>query len=405
MDALDILTDLENVIPYFQAIFSADEHRVIGYEVLARYNGQDGAESLGDFFADEGIPDEYKLEVDQVILTKALDKALSLDEDVLLFINRDAEMLMKDDGEAFLDTLLEYEGKGIKLNRIVLELSERNYQGQFDHLDHLLIYYRTYGIKIAIDKMGSDSSYLDRLSDLGPDILKIDLLALRSTSTSHTYQDVLYSLSMLARKIGATLLFENIEMVYQLQFAWKNGGRFYQGYYLHYPEENFVERNSRKETLRNMFHEFILSEKKKLATIYDLTEEFQGQLQALLVKYKKYSSYEELLKLLSAELTEAAFRMYVCDEDGFQKSANIIKYENDWLIQPEYAHKNWSWRPYFLENIMKMRNEKKGILSDLYSDIETGETVRTYSYPLNSKEYLFIDLSYNYLDRMKLLLP
>ncbi|CAM5722207.1 EAL domain-containing protein [Bacillus circulans] len=405
MDALDILTDLENVIPYFQAIFSADEHRVIGYEVLGRYNGQDGAESLGDFFADEGIPDEYKLEVDQVILTKALDKALSLDEDVLLFINRDAEMLMKDDGEAFLDTLLEYEGKGIKLNRIVLELSERNYQGQFDHLDHLLIYYRTYGIKIAIDKMGSDSSYLDRLSDLGPDILKIDLLALRSTSTSHTYQDVLYSLSMLARKIGATLLFENIEMVYQLQFAWKNGGRFYQGYYLHYPEENFVERNSRKETLRNMFHEFILSEKKKLATIYDLTEEFQGQLQALLVKYKKYSSYEELLKLLSAELTEAAFRMYVCDEDGFQKSANIIKYENDWLIQPEYAHKNWSWRPYFLENIMKMRNEKKGILSDLYSDIETGETVRTYSYPLNSKEYLFIDLSYNYLDRMKLLLP
>ncbi|AYV65856.1 diguanylate phosphodiesterase [Niallia circulans] len=405
MDALDILTDLENVIPYFQAIFSADEHRVIGYEVLGRYNGQDGAESLGNFFADEGIPDEYKLEVDQVILTKALDKALSLDEDVLLFINRDAEMLMKDDGEAFLDTLLEYEGKGIKLNRIVLELSERNYQGQFDHLDHLLIYYRTYGIKIAIDKMGSDSSYLDRLSDLGPDILKIDLLALRSTSTSHTYQDVLYSLSMLARKIGATLLFENIEMVYQLQFAWKNGGRFYQGYYLHYPEENFVERNSRKETLRNMFHEFILSEKKKLATIYDLTEEFQGQLQALLVKYKKYSSYEELLKLLSAELTEAAFRMYVCDEDGFQKSANIIKYENDWLIQPEYAHKNWSWRPYFLENIMKMRNEKKGILSDLYSDIETGETVRTYSYPLNSKEYLFIDLSYNYLDRMKLLLP
>lgn len=405
MDALDILTDLENVIPYFQAIFSADEHQVIGYEVLGRYNGQNGVESLGDFFVDEGIPDEYKIEVDQVILTKALDKALSLDEDVLLFINRDAEMLMKDDGESFLDTLLEYEEKGIKLNRIVLELSERNYQGQFDHLDHLLIYYRTYGIKIAIDKMGSDSSYLDRLSDLGPDILKIDLLALRSTSTSHTYQDVLYSLSMLARKIGATLLFENIEMVYQLQFAWKNGGRFYQGYYLHYPEENFVERNIRKETLRNMFHEFILSEKKKLSTIYDLTEEFQGQLQALLVKYKKYSTYEELLKLLSAELTDAAFRMYVCDEDGFQKSANIIKYENDWLIQPEYAHKNWSWRPYFLENIMKMRTEKRGILSDLYSDIETGETVRTYSYPLNSKEYLFIDLSYNYLDRMKLLLP
>lgn len=65
------------------------------------------------------------------------------------------------------------------------------------------------------------------------------------------------------------------------------------------------------------------------------------------------------MKLLTAELTDVAFRMYVCDEDGFQKSANIIKYDNDWIIQPEYANKNWSWRPYFLENIIKMRNEKK----------------------------------------------
>ena len=405
MDALDILTDLDHVIPYFQAIFSADEQSVIGYEVLGRYHGKDGVESLGDFFLDGGIPEEYKQEVDHVILTKALDKALQLDDDVLLFINRDADLLMYDDGEAFLQTLLEYESKGISLNRIVLELSERNYTGQFYHLDHLLIYYRTYGIKIAIDKMGrSDSSYLDRIGELAPDILKIDLLALRSTSTSHTYHNVLYSMSMLARKIGATLLFENIEMVYQLQFAWKNGGRYYQGYFLHYPEETFIDRFSRKETLRNMFHEFISSEKKKLSAVFDITENFQLKIQELLVKYRKHSSYDEMLKSLTLDLTDIAFRMYVCDEDGYQKSVNIIKINSSWEIQPEYMNKNWSWRPYFLENIMKMRTERRGILSDLYSDIETGETVRTYSYPLNAKEYLFIDLSYNFLDKMDLLL-
>ncbi|HWJ78854.1 MAG TPA: EAL-associated domain-containing protein [Niallia sp.] len=404
MDPLDILTDLEHVIPYFQAIFSADEQSVIGYEVLGRYHGEEGVESLGSFFLDEGIPEEYKQEVDHVILTKALEKALLLEEDVLLFINRDADLLMYDDGEAFLQTLLEYEKKGIRLDRIVLEISERNYTGQFYHLDHLLIYYRTYGIKIAIDKMGSDSSYLDRIGELAPDILKIDLLALRSTSTSQTYQNVLYSLSMLARKIGATLLFENIEMVYQLQFAWKNSGRYYQGYFLHYPEGDFIDRYSRKETLKTMFHDFIVAEKKKLSTVFSITEKFQLQLHELLVKNRKYSSYEELLKSLTNELSDVAFRMYVCDEDGFQKSANIFKKDLAWVIQPEYTNKNWSWRPYFLENIMKMRIEKRGILSDLYSDIETGDTVRTYSYPLNAKEYLFIDLSYNFLDRMDLLI-
>ena len=38
---------------------------------------------------------------------------------------------------------------------------------------------------------------------------------------------------------------------------------------------------------------------------------------------------------------------------------------------PDYYMKNWSWRPYFLENIMKMRFENKARLSDLYADIET----------------------------------
>ena len=37
MDALDILTDLEHVFPYFQPVFSADEHRIIGYEIFGRY--------------------------------------------------------------------------------------------------------------------------------------------------------------------------------------------------------------------------------------------------------------------------------------------------------------------------------------------------------------------------------
>jgi EAL domain-containing protein (putative c-di-GMP-specific phosphodiesterase class I) len=404
MDALDILTDIDNVIPYFQAIFSADEHTVIGYEVFGRYNGITGLESLGPFFLDESIPEEYKNEVDKVVLTKALDKAIEIDDSFLLFINRDADLLMYDDGEDFLQMLMLYEEKGFDLKRIVLEISERNYTGQSEHLDHLLVYYRTFGIKIAIDKMGSESSYVDRIAELAPDILKIDLLALRSTSTSHMYQNVLYSLSMLARKIGANLLFENIEMVHQLQFAWKNGGRFYQGFYLHHPEEQFVEPTLRQARLGAEFHEFISYEKKKLTSILQLTDKFQARLHGLLQKYRKYSSYEELLKNLSNELTDVAFRMYVCNEDGFQKSSNIFYDNSNWVLQKEYVNKNWSWRPYFLENIIKMQNEKKGILSDLYSDIETGGTVRTFSYPLDANEFLFIDLSYNFLDKMEVLL-
>ncbi|MDZ5470598.1 EAL-associated domain-containing protein [Bacillus sp. 31A1R] len=398
MDALDILTDLDNVVPFFQPIFSADEHRVIGYEILGRYRKTEGEYiSLGPFFHDDSIPEEYRLEVDNTVLRKALNLCLSLEKDELIFVNRDADLLMHGDGEIFLELLQDFQEKGIQISRIVLEISERNYKGDIGQLDNLLNYYRTYGLKIAIDKMGNDSSHLDRIARLEPNLLKIDLMSMRSNNNAAALQDILYSISMLARKLGATLLFENIEMEYQLQFAWKNGGRYYQGYYLQVPQPEFVHRDVQKNYLKDKFHKFIAHEKKKLETVHKLTESFQIKLVDLLNKYKKYLNYEELLVCLGKDLDHAAFRMYICDEDGFQESANIFKSQEDWIIQPEYVDKNWSWRSYFLENIFKMRYEKKGILSDLYSDIETGETIRTFSYPLSSKHYLFIDLSYGFL--------
>jgi EAL domain-containing protein (putative c-di-GMP-specific phosphodiesterase class I) len=396
MDALDILTDLENVIPFFQPIFSADEHRVIGYEILGRYLSNSLPISLGPFFQDDQIPDEYKFEVDQTLLVKALEKALDLEEDISLFFNRTADLLMYGHGEPFLNELLAFEKKGLLMGRIVLEISEKNYKGDLDQLDHLIQYYRTYGIKIAITKIDSDSNYFDRIGELAPDIIKINLQALKSTSIGTSFNDVLFSLSMLARKIGATLLFENIEMEHQLQFAWRNGGRYYQGYYLKKPAEDFIQADLLKDRLKVKFHDFILFEKRKLESIYTTAELFQSKVQEIVIKSKK-SNYEDLFQLLVKAMDQTAFRMYVCDEDGFQKSPNIFKGNSGWSIQKEYIHKNWSWRPYFLENIIKMRNDRKGILSDLYSDIETGETIRTFSFPLNTNEFLFIDLSYHYL--------
>lgn len=397
MDALDIMTNLDCVFPYFQPIFSADEHRVIGYEVLGRFKSSEGIISLGPFFLDRQIPEEYRNEVDQLVLTKALEKAITLDSDILLFINRDADLLMYDDAERFLDLLKQYEKAGVALNRIVIEIIDRHFSGDLEHLDHRLKFFRTYGIKIAIDKLGTEGSLLDRIGEIAPDILKVDLQALRSNNTGPEYQNILYSLSMLARKIGATLLFENIEMIHQLQFAWRNGGRYFQGFFLHEPSAEFVDRDLLKEPLKERFHQFIVTEKNKLEKQYSITEALHAKVQELLTKNRKFTQYEDLLMAMAKDMNQTAFRMYICDEDGFQKSPNIFKQNDEWVIQPEYSQKNWSWRPYFLENIIKMRNDRKGILSDLYCDIEMDETIRTFSFPLNGGDYLFIDLPYTLL--------
>ena len=378
MDALEILSDLENCFPYFQPIFSADEQCIIAYEVLGRYQTGDGIISLGPFFLDDQIPDEYKFEVDLLVVKKALEKALQLDEDVRIFLNRNADLLMYGHGEPFLQELLAFEKKGLCLDQIVLEISDRNYHGDINQFDHLLQYYRTYGIKIAIASIGSESHSFERIGQLEPDIIKINLQALKSSATGLNFNDVLYSLSLLARKIGATLLFENIEMSYQLQFAWQNGGHYYQGYYLQPPGSDFIMRDILKYRLKEKFHDFISYEKRKLEAVFTTTENFHATVHEIVIKNRK-SGYDNLFQALIKEMDEIAFRMYVCDEDGFQKSANIFKGKNGWRTQSEYLDKNWSWRPYFLENIIKLRIEQKGRLSDPYRDIETGETIRTFS--------------------------
>ncbi|MBT2678383.1 EAL domain-containing protein [Bacillus sp. ISL-35] len=395
MDALDILTDLEHVVPYFQPIFNAEEHKIIGYEILGRYVGDKEEISLGSFFEDDMIPEEYRIEVENVVLSKALEIASSAGEkDLLWFVNRDAELLMMDDGEGFLQMVLSFQEKGVRPEHIVLEISDRHVQS---HIEHLINYYKSYGIKIAMDKVGSESSYLNRIAGIEPEILKIDMSSLRSNNTGPAYLDVLHSLSILARKIGAAILFENIETPYQLQFAWKNGGRFYQGFYLKRPDHGLVDKEILKDKLKDEIHGFILSEKKRLQSFYDLRIELNSKFQELISKYKKEQSPSELLMALGDRMDGVAFRMYVCDEDGFQLSPNLYKAGNEWLLQPEYENKNWSWRPYFLENIIRMRGGKKGILSDRYSDIETGEVIRTFSLPLNEKEFLFVDLCASFL--------
>jgi len=397
MDALDIMTNLNLIRPFYQAIFSADEHRVVGYEVLGRIEINNEYKSLGSFFQDESVPEEYKIEVDDYVLEIALNHLIDTEEQPLIFINRDANILMLDHGESLLERFQSFKEKGLDLKRVVIELTEHNFLGDIEQLNHLITYYRTYGLKIAIDNIGKESSNFDRIGILSPDILKIDLQALLKTNTAQSYHDVLYSISMLARKLGATLLYEDIETLFQLQYAWKNGGRYYQGFFLHRPNGELPHRDVMKSRLGEQIQTFIQHEKKKLLGLNELAEQLNLSIQTLIQKNKKLDEYNDLITLLGKNLNDRCFRLYICDEDGYQQSANMIQENDEWVLRPEYLMKNWSWRPYFLENIVHMRNTKKGILSDLYSDIESGETIRTFSYPLEDGHYLFIDIPYTFL--------
>ncbi|QUG39915.1 EAL domain-containing protein [Psychrobacillus sp. INOP01] len=394
MDAMDVLTNIEHVKAYYQPIFSADEHTVVAYEVLGKLVNGEKLINLNTFAYDEDIPVEYRLEVEHKILRLALSELTEKEKDYDIYLSCNANLLILDYGESYFDIINEYVTED-SLSRIVLVLSEHDYKGDFSQLSNILRYYRTYGMKIAINQVGSES-HIDYIKMLSPNILKVNIEKLSYESWS-AQNDLFTSLGSLARKIGANMLFEGIDSVHQLQFAWKNGGRYYQGKYLADAQTDTISRDLLKDHFKEKCQQFITTEKRLLEEKYNELKNLQNMLEKAVEHINPISDNVAQLLLLAEKLDDCSFRIYICDEDGFQLSPNIIRVNKKWEIQEDAIQKNWSWRPYFLKTIIKMRNDQSGEFSDMYSDIVTGEMMRTFSIPLNNSEYLFIDISYDYL--------
>ncbi|TKI87277.1 diguanylate phosphodiesterase, partial [Bacillus wiedmannii] len=77
---------------------------------------------------------------DNIIVEKALNRYLESDQKLLLFIHRNANVLMNDDDESLLQLLLMYEEQGLNLKHIVLEITEHECQEDIEQFNHLLMY-------------------------------------------------------------------------------------------------------------------------------------------------------------------------------------------------------------------------------------------------------------------------
>lgn len=396
MDPLDVVGNLKYIKPAYQPVFSAVKHDIIGYEVLGRFYHEKKWESLGRFFLDSQVPEEFKLEVDNHLLSIAIEDIMKENEDKLLFINRTAKELTAENGDSFIEALQPYVEDGFSFNQIVLEITEHDFDEDFESLNHLLLYYKTFGIQIAVDHVGAKSSNLDRLRQLEPHILKVDSKVLRDTDSSG-YQDIIYSLSMLARRIGAALLFENIEDSFQLYYAWKHGGHYYQGFYLGEPTYNFLDPYEKESLIKEHVDAFIKREKGLIEKRLQFVLNWDQVLRDMLFQWSGPKRADSFLDKVKGRFQHESFRMYICDSNGKQISSNFRQREGVWEKELDILGTNWAFRPYFLENMMQMKTWNKGRLSELYSDIETREMIRTFSFPLSEHHYIFIDIRYDFI--------
>ena len=384
----------------FDPIMSFDEMRVVGFQIVP----QKGHEQV--FVYDEKNPNELNrlINLYKQLFQKCLQADDFLEKEYMLYIPVDVNALVVDFGEIFLEELQALHEKGMSFDKMIIQIKEHDFSGDIENLYYLIRYYRTYGILFAIDLYEMGKSNIERIRLLKADILKVNLSDEQIQKYPLEAQDLLATLSSLMRKTGTTIFFDKICSDIHLYNAWKNNGRYLSGNYIFDPVEKISEAKNDLAYIEKDLIDFVYRENKRLSKIYALNESLNEKCAHIFSHHHK-KDFDTYFDMLVKQFHDCVYRMYFVDGNGVQISGNYVtKIEGQWEKSEKYIGRNWSFRPYFLRSIAKLKYEKRGILSDAYADLKSKNFIRTFSYPITDNVFLFMDLNPDYLYENNLLL-
>jgi diguanylate cyclase (GGDEF)-like protein len=219
--------------PVYQPIFSMQTGLPIGFEGLVRpSDGAPFADASSLFAAAEAA--NQTVELDLLCLEIVASGAADLPNDAYLSVNLSPRTL-----ESTLFRSSELKGifrrHAISLNRLVLELTERETVEDLDQLRRNVEACRAAGMRIAADDVGAGNAGLRLLSEIQFDVVKIDLSLVQGTTVHDPSHAILRALQSLAAQWNASVVAEGIETSEQLVVVRDLGISAGQGYLLGRP--------------------------------------------------------------------------------------------------------------------------------------------------------------------------
>lgn len=239
-DAINLLMqkDLRNILKngsvtsVFQGIFNK-KFDLIGYEALAR-----GPKGSLLFFPEALYATAYKMgvvpDLELISLKSHIEsfKKTGL-KDKLIFINIESlAILHRTAGIISMLNKLDYDYKNI-----VIELTERTIISDLAVFKKKLARLKKFGLKIAIDDVGSGYSNLVMLAELKPDILKIDMNVIKGIHNDKVKQNIIKTIVTFAKTLRSKIVAEGIEQKSDLDILQQYAIDYFQGFYLHRPTE------------------------------------------------------------------------------------------------------------------------------------------------------------------------
>jgi len=213
----------------FQPIVDIRNQRIDAYEALVR-----GMENESAAYILSKLTAENRYAFDQACRVKAIEMAAKLGIDRTLSINFLPNMVYEPEG-CLRKTIQAATRTGFPLDRLTFEIVEHEDTAELEHLRQIITTYRHHGFKVALDDYGTGYSGLLRLTELRPDIIKVDRVLVRNCDTDMTRRTVIGSIIKLCEELAIKLVLEGVETAAEAEALRQIGGRFMQGFYFAKP--------------------------------------------------------------------------------------------------------------------------------------------------------------------------
>ena len=222
---------IENVIetkaftPAFQPIWDFGQNRIIGFECLTRFSAEpyrapniwfDEAESVG-----------LGIELEVAAARAGMEAAAALTGDAYITLNFSPAAVRS---PIFADLFA-----SVPVDRFVLEITEHAPVADHSKLLRALTDLRQRGMRFAIDDAGAGHSGLQRIVELSPDMIKLDMSLTRDLDSKPALRALASALIFFSRETGSRIIAEGIETKEELETLRILGVNCGQGYLLGRP--------------------------------------------------------------------------------------------------------------------------------------------------------------------------
>lgn len=243
---LDII-HTENIAVLTQPIMDLKSGEIFGWEILTRGPQNTPFYSPTELF-DFAYQADLLSKMEFLVIKKTLDEIATRHISEQVFINVTPVSLCH---PLFLKHLLAMlkQYPGISASQVILEITERHAIRNFDYMGGLLAKYRSHGFRFAVDDAGAGYSSLQTISELMPDIIKIDRSLIQNIDTMTVKQSLLRALLDFADNINCQVVAEGIERQEEADVLYDLQVQMGQGFYFARPEP-FVADQERTQQFR-----------------------------------------------------------------------------------------------------------------------------------------------------------